>query len=240
MRSSALRVRIECHLQSRTRRSRIRRQAPAEVEEESDDEEGGVSSDDDEGGVSSDDEGESSDEEGEEEEEEEEENENAGTGGSATATSSSTSPTSTVTSSTTPSGSTSITVTSSSGATSVIVAPAPTATGIPNPNSPLNGISLNQATNSPHSMRCIYSISWLEETLHDSQREDAATMFFQVWLFGLSLVAVSYAPSLVLCTDINSSEYRSSTSHSLILGLHLLATSSRLAGRAHGSWAHSP
>ncbi|KAJ3503632.1 hypothetical protein NMY22_g18184 [Coprinellus aureogranulatus] len=179
---------------SRKRRSRIRRQAPPVEEEESDSEDDGeVSSDD--GGVSSDDEGGESSDEGEDEEEDDEEEDKAapGTGGTVaapTATSSSTAPTGTVTSSTTASGSTSVTISSPSGASATIVTPAPTSTGVPNPNSPLNGISLNQNTNSPHSMRCIYSMSWLEETLHDSQREDAATLFFHVWLFGLSLVAI--------------------------------------------------
>jgi hypothetical protein len=35
-------------------------------------------------------------------------------------------------------------------------------------------------------------MSWLEEVLHDSQREDVATLFYQFWLFGLGLVAVRH------------------------------------------------
>ncbi|TEB30876.1 hypothetical protein FA13DRAFT_1814301 [Coprinellus micaceus] len=185
---------------SRTRRARrtpLRRQI-APVEEEEDDsadseDEGGVSSSDEEGGVPSDDEGGFSSDD-EEDGEEDEASRSSGNLPTATVASSS-SPTATVSSTTTAGGATSITISSTSG-TSVIVAvtptrsSVPTATGVPNPNSPLSDISLNQASNSPHSMRCIYSMSWLGEVLHDSQREDAATLFYHVWLFGLSLVAI--------------------------------------------------
>ncbi|KAJ2936793.1 hypothetical protein H1R20_g317, partial [Candolleomyces eurysporus] len=39
-------------------------------------------------------------------------------------------------------------------------------------------------------MVCIYSLSWLEDDLHDAQREDVATFFFQLWLFTVGLVAI--------------------------------------------------
>ncbi|TEB36636.1 hypothetical protein FA13DRAFT_1682795 [Coprinellus micaceus] len=115
------------------------------------------------------------------------------------------SPTSTISVSTA-SGSTSITISSNTGTgTSVTFTtatsqtpsastsrtPTPTKTASTStevPNS--DGISLSQNSNTPYSMSCIYSMSWLEETLHDSQREDVATVFFQLWLFGLGVVAI--------------------------------------------------
>ncbi|TEB22449.1 hypothetical protein FA13DRAFT_1509574 [Coprinellus micaceus] len=50
--------------------------------------------------------------------------------------------------------------------------------------------TLNSSIASPYPLSCVYSLSWLEEVLHDSQREDVATLFFEVWLFTLGLVAI--------------------------------------------------
>jgi hypothetical protein len=90
---------------------------------------------------------------------------------------------------------------------------------------PTSGIVLNQSASSPHSMICIYSLSWLEDeyvlistfrdhriafkadnvffySLHDAQREDVATFFFQLWLFTVGLVAVCFLfPSLFSFTN---------------------------------------
>ncbi|KAF6750816.1 hypothetical protein DFP72DRAFT_969167 [Ephemerocybe angulata] len=42
----------------------------------------------------------------------------------------------------------------------------------------------------PYSLTCVYSLQWLEDNLRDSQREDVATLFFQVYLFTIGLVAI--------------------------------------------------
>ncbi|KAF8961596.1 hypothetical protein BDZ97DRAFT_1190460 [Flammula alnicola] len=37
---------------------------------------------------------------------------------------------------------------------------------------------------------CVFSLRWLDETIHDAQREDVVTFVFQIWLFILALVAI--------------------------------------------------
>ena len=141
-------------------------------------------SSDDEGGVSSsDEEGAESDDEGVDEDDE--------------VTSTSPVVTSTVTTATT-------TGTSLAAATS-------TSAPVPIPR-PVDDINLSGGSTGVVSLplSCIYSLSWLEEkyvpllfffpyvfrltpsssSLHDAQREDVATTFFQLWLFTIGLVAV--------------------------------------------------
>ncbi|KAF5339730.1 hypothetical protein D9611_009111 [Ephemerocybe angulata] len=182
----------------RTRRgSKLRRrQAPAPAEVESDDS-------DDEGVESSDDEGEESDDEDDAAPSQSSTSNPASTSAS-TSTSTSTSPsgsgsTTTVVSSTTsPTGSTSVSISTgtSPSSTITVVFPSPTATSPPEADTTgtprEGGITLNQGSNSSssQSLSCIYSLSWIEEVLHDSQREDAATLFFQIWLFGIGVVAI--------------------------------------------------
>ncbi|TFK17462.1 hypothetical protein FA15DRAFT_326581 [Coprinopsis marcescibilis] len=42
----------------------------------------------------------------------------------------------------------------------------------------------------PETFECVYSLSWLEEVLHDSKREDVAILFYQFWIFGLGVVTI--------------------------------------------------
>ncbi|KAF6760522.1 hypothetical protein DFP72DRAFT_882417 [Ephemerocybe angulata] len=85
-----------------------------------------------------------------------------------------------------PSATTSASGTTTTGTSSTKGTPTSTST-----TTEITGISLNQSSGvSPHSMSCIYSMSWLEEVLHDSQREDVALFFFELWLFGLGLAAI--------------------------------------------------
>ncbi|KAJ2932091.1 hypothetical protein H1R20_g5009, partial [Candolleomyces eurysporus] len=141
-----------------------RRQVVEEEEDESASSDEGEVSSDDEGGVSSsDEEGAESDDEGVDEDDE----------------AASTSPvvTSTITTATT---------TGTSLAAATATSPP---VSIPRP---LDDINLSGGSTGVVSLplSCIYSLSWLEENLHDAQREDVATSFFQLWLFTIGLVAV--------------------------------------------------
>lgn len=167
----------------------LRRQtAPSEIDSESSDDEGVESSEDE----SSDDEAQSDDEDEEEDEEASVTTTTTVVNGvtstiSVTRTATSTSPSSTVT---TTSTSVSISSTAAPSSTMTVSFPTPGPPAPPGGRTLGNGINLSQSANSPHTMQCIYALSWLEEVLHDGEREDVATLLFQIWTFGLGLVAI--------------------------------------------------
>lgn len=55
--------------------------------------------------------------------------------------------------------------------------------------------------------RCALSLTWLSDRLGDAEREDVVTLAFQVWLLGLSLVAVSVLRILLRYTGLTYSGF---------------------------------
>ncbi|KAH6911884.1 hypothetical protein BKA70DRAFT_1265812 [Coprinopsis sp. MPI-PUGE-AT-0042] len=92
-------------------------------------------------------------------------------------------------------------------------------------------------------LTCVYGLSWLENTLADSMREDIAILFFHVWMFTIAMLAIlnesiphlltclvgsllggGWVASRIICTRRMASLYRQSIVPGLCGGVDHLQT----------------